>query len=205
MILSPPKVRSAKRILWRGTETRVVYHVGGQNGNHGLRGCIHRRPMNRSAKPALAKTSTAASIPVAARKLLDPWSSLLTPIIKPMCAFLGQPGTPWPAFIVFIIKMYFIFFSYRVRSRCPLALLSLSRNQVSVLDGCLSGFGFMGCELPHFDRHVQGCCGNSSRNGISSLGIGHVNDPVAQQKFFRDGYPPHSGSPYRLWFAFGFP
>src|SRR5579863_884103 len=38
-------------------------------------------------------------------------NSLLKPIIKAMCAcrsFLGQPGTPWPAFIVFIIKMYFI-------------------------------------------------------------------------------------------------
>ena len=22
---------------------------------------------------------------------------------------------------------------------------------------------------------------------------------------YEDGYPPHSGSPYRLWFAFGFP
>src|SRR5580704_827057 len=39
-------------------------------------------------------------------------SSLLTAIIKPMCArrsFWGHSGTPCPAFIVFIIRMYFTF------------------------------------------------------------------------------------------------
>ena len=45
---------------------------------------------------------------------------------------------------------------------------------------CLSGFVFLGCELPHLNRHVYGCRGNPSRDGISALGVQNVNDPVAQ-------------------------
>jgi hypothetical protein len=45
----------------------------------------------------------------------------------------------------------------------------------------------MGCKLPHLNRHVYGCSGNPSRDGISALGVGNVNDPVALQKFLRFG------------------
>src|SRR5579863_7754182 len=40
-------------------------------------------------------------------------------------------------------------------------------------------------EPPHLNRHVYGCRGDSSRDGISALGVRNVNDPVAQQKFLR--------------------
>src|ERR1700733_3273331 len=71
--------------------------------------------------------------------------------------------------------------------RCFLAPSLTSRYQVSVLDICLSGFGFMGRELPHLNWNVCGCCGNPSRDGISALGVRNVNDPVAQQEFLRFG------------------
>ena len=51
----------------------------------------------------------------------------------------------------------------------------------------------MGCELPDFDRHVcgfapgAGSCGNLPPYGISALGVGNVDDPVAQEKFLRLG------------------
>jgi len=39
----------------------------------------------------------------------------------------------------------------------------------------------------------------------ASKNISLTESELYPLRFTPDGYPPHSGSPYRLWFAFGFP
>src|SRR5207253_8400081 len=119
-------------------------------------------------------------------------SSLLRPIINAMCAwrsFWAHWGTPWPARIVFIIKMYFIFL---VLLPFHVALLSapsqICRNARGILGIPSLGLRLLiSREPPDFNRHVRRCSSgprrrrNPARYRISAFGSGHVNDPVAQQ------------------------
>src|SRR5690242_6511922 len=83
--------------------------------------------------------------------------------------------------------MYFISLSYRSR----LWATRYAGSKPVVLDIPLFGRLFMGRELPHFDRHVRRFAawsrsrGNLSRYGISTLRVGDIDNPVAQQEFLR--------------------
>src|SRR5579862_8797578 len=103
--------------------------------------------------------------------------------MKAICAwrsFLPHSGTPRPAFIVFIIKMYFIS-SLLGFNLAPLpAPLSANLSPRLILD--LLGLGIVRCELPHLNRHVRGHSsrprrrGNPPGYGVRTFGGRHVHD-----------------------------
>src|SRR5438105_716127 len=115
-----------------------------------------------------------------------------------MCAwrsFWAHWGTPWPARIVFIIKMYFIF---PVLLPFHVVLLSepsqIRWNPRGILGIPSLGFRLLiSREPPDFNRHVRRCSSgprrrrNPARYGKSAFGSRYVNDPVAQQKLLRFG------------------
>src|SRR5579872_5348566 len=104
-------------------------------------------------------------------------------------SFTGHSGTPWPAFIVFIIRMYFTM-SLLLCSRL-LLLAKRSRCRRVVLDPESVRFELEARKLTYFDRHVgrlsarAGSCRDLSGDGVGAFGVSDVDDPIAQEKFLR--------------------